>query len=39
MNVFEQGVVGLDNKDEENEDEIVEYYTDSDSDECISDDD
>ena len=39
MNVLEHGVGGLDNVDEENEDEIVEYYTDSDSDECISDDD
>ena len=32
------GVGGLDYEDEQNEDEIVEYSTDSDSDESISDD-
>ena len=39
VNVLDQEVGGLDNEDEEDEDEIVEYFTDSDSDECIYDDD
>ena len=39
VNVLEQEVSGSANPDEEDEDEIVEYSTDRDSDECISDDD
>ena len=39
MNSLKQGVGGLDNEDEEDEDEFVENSTDSVSDQCISDDD
>ena len=39
VNVIDQEVAGSDTEDEEDEDEIVEYSTDRDSDECISDDD
>ena len=39
VNVLEQEVEWPDNEDEEGKDELVEHFTDSDSDECISDDD
>ena len=35
VNVIDQEVGGSDNKDEEGEDKLVEYSTDSNSDECV----